>query len=85
LLDQFVTTVLATTNIMWAAANFDEINMEESLGIVADDLHTEALYVRRRLDREAKEHWAKLVKEHPELGDSENKDVLAQGNEGDAS
>ena len=45
-IDQFVSQVLATTNVMWAAANFHDVNMSEDIGIVANNLHYEALYLR---------------------------------------
>ena len=65
-LDQFVSTVLATTNVMWAAANFSEVEMSEDIGTVANNLHNEALYLRRRLDRETDKRLEEYKKEHPE-------------------
>ncbi len=65
-LDQFVSHVLATTNVMWAAANFDDVNMSEDIGLVANNLHYEAFYLRRRLDREIDERLEEFEKQHPE-------------------
>ncbi len=64
-LDQFVSNVLVTTNVMWAASYFDDIDMSEDIGLVANNLHIEALYLRRRIDREGNERHEKFKKEHP--------------------
>ena len=70
-LDQFVSNVLATTNVMWAAANFGQVNVSEDIGIVANNLHYEALYLRRRLDRECDERMAQIEKQSRELLEEE--------------
>ncbi len=65
-LNQFVTNVLSTTNVMWAASSFSEIDMSEDIGQVANNLYNEALYLRRRLDRETTKRLEEYKKEHPE-------------------
>ncbi len=70
-LDNFVSRVLATTNVMWAAANFSEVNMSEDIGKVANDLYSEALYLRRRLDRQLEERMKQIEKDRPELFEEE--------------
>ena len=65
-LDLFVSNVLATTNIMWAASNFAEVDMSEDIGLVANNLHNEAFSLRQRLDREIEQSLEEFEKQHPE-------------------
>ncbi len=65
-LSNFVSRVLATTNVMWAASNFSEVNMSEDIGLVANNLHNEAFYLRQRLDSEIDKRLEELKKLHPE-------------------
>ena len=65
-LNQFVTNVLSTTNVMWAASISEDIDLTEDIGMVANNLYNEALYLRRRLDRETGKRLEEYKKEHPE-------------------
>ncbi len=71
LIDQFVTTVLTTADLMQMVAEHDGIQIE-ALGRAAADLWSEALYVRRRLDRESEVQVAEFKKTRPELFEHQN-------------
>ncbi len=70
-LDSFVSHVLATANVMWAAARFDDVNMSEDLGTVANNLHNEAWSLRKRLDKRLDERMEEIYKDRPELLEEE--------------
>ena len=63
----FVSHVSATANVMWAAANFDDVNMSEDLGKVANNLHNDAWHLLKRIDRRQDERMEQIYKDRPEL------------------
>ena len=65
-LDSFVSHVMATADLIWAASGHDGIG-DDSIGKVAYNLSSEASYLRGRLDRQLEERMAQIYKERPEL------------------
>ena len=65
-LDSFVSHVMATADLIWAASDHDGIGAE-SIGKVAYNLSSEAFYLRNRLDKRTEERMEQIYKERPEL------------------
>ncbi len=65
----FVSHVMATADLIWAASDHDAINTD-TIGLVAYNLSAEASYMRKRLDRQSDERMEEIEqieKERPEL------------------
>ena len=65
-LDSFVSHVMATADLIWAASDHDGLS-DDSIGKVAYNLSNEASYLRTRLDRRTEERVAQIYEERPEL------------------
>ena len=62
----FVSHVMATADLIWAASDHDAINTD-TIGLVAYNLSAEASYMRHQLNKRSEERMEEIEKERPEL------------------
>lgn len=65
-LSSFVSHVMATADLIWAASDHDAISTD-TIGLVAYNLSAEASYMRNRLDKRLAERMEQIYEERPEL------------------